>query len=52
MALCSEFGTNEQTDRQESEGEGLWQGRGGEGGVRGVLYFQVGAEDDDEGNLC
>lgn len=51
MALCSEFGTNEQTDRQESEGEGLWQGRGG-GGARGALYFQVGVEDDDEGSLC
>lgn len=51
MALCSEFGTNEQTDMQESEGEGLWLGRGGEGGVKGVLLLQVEAEEDDEGSL-
>lgn len=52
MALCFEFGTNEQTYRQESEGEGLWQGRGGGGGVKGFLFFQVEAEEDHEGRLC
>lgn len=44
MALCSEPGTNEQTERRESEGEGLWQGRGGGGGgeAKGFLFWRGG----------